>query len=173
MSTPSEPPLDPALAPVAALLGTWTGAGAGEYPTIAPFRYAETVTFGHVGKPFLAYGQRTRALDANGEVGLPLHAESGFWRFPPGGRAEVVLAHPSGITEMLEGTVTASGGVLTIDLVSTVVATTSTAKSVTGVERTFRLEGDELHYTLRMAAVGVPMTHHLEAVLRRAVTPPA
>ena len=159
--------LHEALAHVAALLGTWSGTGAGEYPTIEPFRYTETVTFGHVGKPFLAYGQRTRALLDDGTDGLPLHAEAGYWRFPPGGRAEVVLAHPSGITEIQEGTVAADGATLVIELRSTSVVTTATAKSVVAVERSFRVDGDVLDYTLAMAAVGVPMTHHLSARLLR------
>jgi hypothetical protein len=159
MAQEPSPPLHPEVAALAGLLGTWRGEGAGEYPTIAAFRYGEEVRFWHVGKPFLAYVQRTWSL----EDGRPLHAESGYWRAKPGGAVEVVLAHPTGIVEVLEGRL--DGRV--VELASTTVATTSTAKEVTALRRRFELDGDTLGYTVAMAAVGQPLQHHLAATLRR------
>ncbi|CAN5575852.1 FABP family protein [soil metagenome] len=167
----SQPALHPGLEALAGLLGTWQGEGVGEYPTISSFGYSEEVTFGHVGKPFLAYGQRTRATDD----GRPLHAESGYWRVPAPGQVELVLAHPTGVTEIATGTVTQfedpDGTTLVIDLVSTAVGLSPTAKWVTGVERTFRLRADTLDYTLRLGAVGQSMQHHLAASLQRVSAP--
>lgn len=163
MTTGGPPDLHPALAALAPLLGTWAGAGEGEYPTIPSFGYLEEVTFGHVGKPFLSYGQRTRATDD----GRPLHAETGYLRVPSAGRVELVLAHPTGITEIQEGTVSATDGRLNIELSATSIGLTASAKDVSALSRSFRLAGDELTYTLRLGAVGQPLQHHLAATLHR------
>jgi len=155
--------LHPKLADLAPLLGTWSGAGAGEYPTIPSFEYLEEVSFGHVGKPFLAYSQRTKAADD----GRPLHAEVGYLRLPSPGRVELVLAHPTGVTEVQEGTLTVAGGLVELELSATSIGLTATAKDVTALSRSFRVVGDELTYTLRLGAVGQPLKHHLAATLRR------
>lgn len=151
------------IAALAPLLGTWTGRGSGDYPTIEPFGYLEEVTFGHVGKPFLSYTQRTRSPE-----GAPLHAETGYLRVPSTGRAELVLAQPSGITEIDEGPLRVDGDGLTLKLTSQSVGRTSSAKEVVAVRRSIRVTGDELTYTVDMAAVGRPLQHHLSATLHRA-----
>lgn len=159
--------LHPDIAVLAPLLGTWAGHGIGEYPTIESFGYLEEITFGHVGKPFLTYGQKTRSDD---ETGRPLHAEVGFVRVPSPGRIEWVLAHPNGITEIEEGTLTVDGTAIVMELTTTSVALTASAKDVTALGRSIRIDGDEFTYALRLRAVGRPLQHHLGATLRRART---
>ncbi|KDE99940.1 hypothetical protein Y900_013595 [Mycolicibacterium aromaticivorans JS19b1 = JCM 16368] len=157
------PELHPDVAVLAPLLGTWTGAGTGEYPTIETFDYIEEIAVGHIGKPFLTYSQRTRAT----ADGRPLHAETGYLRVPSAGRIELVVAHPTGVTEIDEGTLSVTGDGLDIQLDSTAIGLSRSAKSVTALSRSFQLTGDELAYNVRMAAVGVPLTHHLAATLHR------
>ncbi|ORA18544.1 peroxynitrite isomerase [Mycobacterium arosiense] len=157
------PDLHPDLAALAPLLGTWSGQGAGKYPTIAPFDYLEEVVFAHVGKPFLAYGQKTKAV----ADGNPLHAETGYLRVPQPGHVELVLAHPSGITEIEVGTYTVTGDLIEMQMATTAVGLTPSAKEVTALGRSFRIDGDELSYTVQMGAVGQPLQDHLAAVLHR------
>jgi hypothetical protein len=145
------------------LLGTWVGTGEGSYPTIEPFRYREEVVFSHMGKPFLAYRQATVNLG----TGLPAHAEAGYLRAVGPGRAELVLAHPTGIAEVAEGNVEAQPDGLMLHLRSTSVARTATAKEVNTVERRISVSGDTLRYQLAMGAVGQPHQHHLAAELHR------
>jgi THAP4-like, heme-binding beta-barrel domain len=159
----APPPLHDALVELAFLLGEWRGPGHGEYPTIAPFDYVETVVFAHSGKPFIAYTQRT----VDRTTGLPLHAEAGYLRRPRAAIVELVIAQPSGIVEVQEGTIDLGAHGARFELRSRVVAATTSAKRVDTVERSIVVDGDELHYTLRMAAVGQPLQHHLEATLRR------
>jgi hypothetical protein len=153
--------MHPDVEQIAFLVGSWRGEGHGVYPTIASFDYGEEVRFAAVpGKPFLAYQQRTWALDDN----RPLHSETGYWRPKPDGRLEVILAHPTGLAEVEEGTV--AGG--TIELVATTIGRAATAKEVTGLSRRFELvEPDRLRYEVQLAAVGQPLQGHLSAELHR------
>lgn len=156
------PELHPALAPVAFLLGEWEGPGEGEYPTITPFGYTEHLTFGHVGKPFLIYLQRTWDPD-----GAPMHTETGYLRVTgpatPGHAVELVLSMPTGVVEVLAGTVVDDD----ISLTSTLVGLSPTAKRVDATERRFRMEGSLLVVDMGMDAVGAGFHHHLRSELHR------
>ena|ERR1700761_8325986 len=157
------PELHPNLVALAPLLGTWAGRGAGKYPTIEPFDYLEEVAFSHVGKPFLIYTQKTKAVTD----GKPLHAETGYLRVPQPGDVELVLAHPSGITEIEVGKYSVTGGLIDIELATSAIGLAPTAKEVSALGRTFRLDGDQLSYAVQMGAVGQPLQDHLAAVLHR------
>ena len=148
------------LAALAPLIGTWSGPGHGVYPTIEPFDYVETVTFAHMGKPLLVYTQRTQ----HATTGLPLHGESGYWRWVDSGGLELVIAHPNGIAEIATGRVDGSR----FCFQSIAIIGTPTAKEVSMVERDFTLEDRVLRYELRMAAVGQRLGLHLSAALVRA-----
>ena len=158
-----SPPLHPDVEALAFLLGMWSGHGHGEYPTIDAFDYEETVEFSHVGKPFLAYSQKTRSV----VDGKPLHGEAGYLRVPRPGSVELIVAHPNGITEIEAGTYALTGGLIEVELSSTAIGLAPSAKEVTALGRSLRIDGDELSYTLRMGGMGQPLQDHLVAVLHR------
>lgn len=164
----TAPPLHPDLEPLAFLLGTWKGQGAGEYPTIDSFTYNEEVTFGHVGKPFLAYSQKTR----HAETGEPLHAEVGYLRAvnePDERRVgfELALVQPTGIIETHH--VTIAGTSFSTSVAATYFSPLAgpAATSVTDVVRRVSVTDNQMSYRVSMAASGEPLTHHLEASLNR------
>jgi len=156
------PALHPDVAPLARLLGEWSGPGHGSYPSIEDFDYIETLHLGHAGKPFLTFTQRT----VHAGDGRALHVETGYLRSPGTRRVELVVAQPTGIVEVDEGTFDMAGDTLEIRLGSRFVGLTSSAKEVTFVERTLSLDRGVLRTTLAMAAVGHRLTHHLASELR-------
>lgn len=155
--------LHPALTAVRGLVGTWQGEGDGHYPTIAPFRYREEVTFGHDGRPVLRYTQTTRRSDED----VPMHVEVGYLRLPAAGTAELVIAQPTGFAEVATLTVRTEDTALVLDGARAVLARTPSAKDVLDVRRRFVLDGDTLTYDLWMTYAGHDDTHHLCATLHR------
>ncbi|ARF65777.1 FABP family protein [Streptomyces violaceoruber] len=161
-ATPAPHPL---LAPVIGYLGTWRGTGSGGYPTLeAGFTYAQEVTFSHDGRPFLAYEARAWLLDADGNPLRPSARETGWWRMLPEGRTEALITQPTGIAEILSGH--ALDG--TVDLATEQVSLAPTAKQVDATRRRYALtDPDTLEFVHDLAAVGLPLQHHLSARLRR------
>ncbi len=164
-----SPEPHPGLAPLLFLLGRWEGAGVGGYPTIESFQFGQEITFGHNGKPFLYYVSRSWLLGEDGRPVRPLAMETGFWRPQPDRKLEVLLAHPTGITEVYLGEVTGTK----IEMATDIVARTSSAKEVTGGHRLYALVGEVLAYAFDLAAVGQPLQPHLSAQLKRVGAAPA
>ena len=156
----ADPALHPDCEALAFLLGTWKGEGDGWWPTTEPFRYGEEMTFEHVGDPFLMYSQRSWLV----ADGSPLHFERGFFRPAAPGRLEIVLAHPLGIVEVAEGTLTGT----VVDVASTSVMFTTTGSPVTELRRRMEAVDGVLTYRLDMAMRDVELTRHLQAELTRA-----
>jgi THAP4-like, heme-binding beta-barrel domain len=159
----AAPEPNPAIAPLAFLLGRWEGAGVVGYPTIESANFGQEISFSHNGKPFLIYSSRSWLINDDGSIGRPLAMETGFWRPQPDGDLEVLLAHPTGITEIYLGTVTGTK----IEMITDAVVRTATAKEVTAGKRLYGLIGADLGYAFDLAAVGQPLQPHLSAQLKR------
>ena len=164
--------MDPAVLPLAFLVGEWAGVGLGQYPTIGDFRFGQEVKFSYIpGKTFLEYVSRSWLIDDAGEKVRPLATESGYWRpgpvpakGKPGVELEVVLSHPTGITEIWIGELDNGK----IELRTDAVARVASAKDYSAGHRLYGLVKGDLYWTFDMAAVGEPMTNHLAAQLQRA-----
>ncbi|WP_238409229.1 FABP family protein, partial [Mycobacterium canetti] len=101
---------------------------------------------------------------------LPHRSHSATTPKPTTLRDAYVLAHPSGITEIEVGTYSVTGDVIELELSTRAdgsIGLAPTAKEVTALDRSYRIDGDELSYSLQMRAVGQPLQDHLAAVLHR------
>lgn len=154
------------------LVGTWHGLGVGGYPTIEDFRFHQELSIvpmpggSAAARPVLAHSSRTRRLGPDGRPVGPSAAETGWWRLQPDGAVELLLAHPTGVVEIYLG----SGGEDRVELVTDVVARTSTASEVTGARRLYGLVDGELLWAMDLAAVGQPLQPHVSARLQPAAS---
>ena len=147
------------------LIGQWSGIGKGEFPTIEPFEYLETLTFAGDHRPFVHYEEKAQRRRA-GEVDyVPSHWESGFIRLLPSGEVELVNTQAGGRLERLIGSLEETETGLILRLRST--AFMNDPRMVE-TSRTITVEGDTMHYTQMMHTNAVPgLAHHVEARLGR------
>lgn len=155
--------MNPGLAHLSPLLGTWRGEGHGEYPTIESFDYIDEWEFIDLGKPFLLFIERTWNAD-----GTPMHTETGYLRAPSPGTLEILAAIPTGQSEMGTGSCEVDADTLKLHTDAKVL-NTPTAKRVDRIVRRFEVQGNELSYVMDMSAVGVGLTLHLTSRLIRQV----
>ncbi len=151
--------LNPAVEPLAFLLGTWRGRGKGIYPTIEEFEFEEEITFWHVGSGWIAHVQKTQSTDDS----RALHSEMGYWRPKEEGVVELVVTHSFGVVEMALGHLDGTR----VHFRSTSFTAAPTAKKIDSAARRFSVSRDELHYEVDMEFGGHPLQHHLEAHLTR------
>lgn len=150
--------LHPQLEPLSFMLGTWRGQGEGGFPTISAFQYGEEIRFWHSGKPVMAYMQKTWKL-ASGE---PMHAESGYWKPKPDGSVEVVIAQSTGLAEVQKGRFDVDKKTISLES-----ETVSNASKVKEIMRSFKVNNDELEYTVSMGTNTQSLQPHLHAVLKK------
>ncbi len=159
-----RPDMPPQIVPLAWLLGTWRGVGVGGYPTVEEFRFGQELTLTELpGKPFVHHLSRSWLLDGDGNEVRPLAQETGSWRPEADGSLELLLAHPTGFSEIYVGR--ADGA--KIELQTDVVARTETAKAYTAGHRLYGLVEGKLLWAYDMAAMDQPLQPHLSATLHR------
>jgi hypothetical protein len=149
------------------LVGEWSGSGRGEFPTVEPFEYLETLRFSSDHRPFVHYEEKTQRRNSAQADYIPSHWESGFIRLLPDGQIEMVNVQGGGRLERLTGSLeqTATGLVLRLGS-----ATFLNDSRMLETKRTITLDGDTLHYTQAMGTTAVPgPAHHVEATLKRMV----
>jgi THAP4-like, heme-binding beta-barrel domain len=147
------------------LLGIWSGTGQGEFPTIEPFEYLETLRFSSDGRSFLHYEEKTQRRKPGQTDYVPSHWESGFIRLLPDGQVELINTQNGGRLEKLTGSLeqTTSGMILHLSSESIL-----NDPRMSETSRMIILEGDTLRYAQSMGTIAVPeLTYHVEATLKR------
>ncbi|XP_071999295.1 peroxynitrite isomerase THAP4 [Engystomops pustulosus] len=159
------PPLNPAVAPLAWMLGTWVSdpPGEGEFPSIPSFRYMEEAVISHVGQPMLNF----TFCASHADTGKPMHRECGFIRVKPGTKqVAFICAQNTGVVEVEEGEVQGEQLTLTSHSLSRI----SFAKEppVQQISRTFRLTPEgKLEQMVSMATSTHAMSPHLRVTYKK------
>ncbi|MGH3427528.1 MAG: FABP family protein [Mycobacteriales bacterium] len=159
----SGPDLDDSLLGLLPFVGFWRGTGKGGFPAEAEYEFAQEVVISHDGRPFLHYESRAWVIDDEGRPVRPAFREVGWWRPGPDDGVEVLLTHPSGVSEIYVGRIDG----LKLELGSDVVMRTETAEEVSASRRLYGVVEGALLYAVDVAAQGQPMQSHVSARLAR------
>jgi hypothetical protein len=156
------------LIPLVWMIGTWAGVGVIGYPGVPESRFAQELTIGHDGRPFLSHSSRTWLIDEDGNTIRQASSETGYWRVGSTDEAgvtgvELLLAHPTGVVEVYLGQVTGAKAELATDAV----LRTETAKEYNAAARLYGLVEGDLLWAMDMAAMGHPLQPHASARLKR------
>jgi len=148
------------------LIGSWSGTGRGDYPTIDAFRYSEETVVSWNGVEALLHVQQRTWVDSDGDDhGTPLHWESGFLLPKPDGGVELSTAQNGVRVEILGGTLATldEGWELTMDSLLL-----GHDDRLVRTQRTFALRGDRLDYLVKMETTrNRLLQQHLTAQLTR------
>jgi len=163
--------LPASLVPLSWLVGRWEGAGVIASPEAGEAQVGQEVEVVADPRGFLSWTSQVWRLDPDGTRTEPLDTESGYWRTAveqsdprtPGVDVELVLAHPTGVVEVLVGRVLGTR----VEMVTDAVVRTASAGDYTAAKRTFgQVEGDLL-WVLDVASSTEPLHPRLSARLRR------
>lgn len=170
--------LAPEVYPLAWLVGSWRGEGIISYPSIPEAKFVQDVTFDHDGGPYLRFTSTLRLpAHEGGADSEPIaetiwSTETGYWRIAPERPEglsedrtplEVMLADPSGRMSLYLGAV----GNGRVDLVSDLIARTSTGADVAASNRMYGLVEGSLMWVWELAAFGNPLQSYASAQLFR------
>jgi len=164
----SGPEIHAGLLEVLPLVGDWAGRGTGTKPgSGTSFDFAQRLSFGHDGRPFLHYSSHAWLLDADGSVLRPAFRETGFLRPGAGDdELEFVVSTAVGIIAVYAGL----AGDRRWEFATSGVGFTPTAKQVAGERRLYGLTAqDELGYVTELALEPGAYQPHLNARLARSL----
>lgn len=162
--------LPPSLVPLAWMQGRWEGVGVIGYEGVPERRFGQEAVLAHDGRGSLTYRSQSWYLDDDGTPTEPMTSEAGVWRTGDDGRGgvqvELLLTQPEGAVEIYLGR--ASG--TKIELVTDLVARTSTSAAqpaYTAGQRIYGTVEGDLLWALDVATASSPLRSYASARLKK------
>ncbi|UKY52021.1 FABP family protein [Streptomyces inhibens] len=157
--------LNPALVPLAFLLGRWEGAGVYDFPGTEKCNFGQEVTFTHDGRDFLEYTSHSWVLDNEGKKVRPLESESGYWRIDADRKVEIVMVRDQGVVEVWYGELAHQKP--QIDLATDAIARTGAAGPYSGGKRLYGYVNSDLMWVGEKSTPDVPLRPYMSAHLKK------